>query len=85
MSSIGKTSNKKFFIVMLLVLLLALAIGYAAFSDTLTISGTANASGSFDVQFDSASVVSKVGVDAAGTTATISGDKNTLTVVCKDL
>lgn len=85
MADTKKESKKKYFIVVLIVLLLALAIGYAAFSDTLTISGTANASGSFDVQFESASVVSAVGVDTTRTTATISGDKNTLTVVCKDL
>ena len=85
MANTKKEGNKKYFIVVLIVLLLALAVGYAAFSDTLTISGTANASGSFDVQFDSASVVKKVGVDEVNTTATISADKNTLTVVCKDL
>ena len=85
MAKAKKSSNKKLFIVGLIVLILALAIGYAAFSDTLTISGTANASGSFDVQFESASVVSMVGVDETNTKATISADKNTLTVVCKDL
>ena len=50
MSSIKNNSKKNYFIVMLIVLLLALAVGYAAFSDTLTISGTANASGTFDLQ-----------------------------------
>ena len=80
-----KNSTKNYFIVMLIVLLLALAVGYAAFSDTLTISGTANASGSFDLEFYSASVVTYEGVDTANTTATPSADKNTLTVVCKDL
>ena len=78
-------SKKKYLIGLLVVLLLALAVGYAAFTDVLTISGTANASGSFDVEFTSASVPIKVGVDETNTTATISNDKNTLTVVCKDL
>ena len=32
--------NRKYFVVLLIVLLLGLAVGYAVFSDTLTISGT---------------------------------------------
>ena len=85
MANAKKEGKKKYFIALLVILLLALAIGYAAFTDTLTISGTANANGSFDVEFTSASVVSAVGVDLVNTKATISNDKNTLTVVCKDL
>src|SRR5574344_2014873 len=83
-----KTMNqkgRKYLIIVLIVLLLALAVGYAAFSDTLHITGTANANGTFDMQFFSATVDSKVGVNADGTTATISADKNTLTVAVKDL
>ena len=49
MTSINKGGKKKYLITVLIVLLFALAIGYAAFSDTLTITGTANASGSFDM------------------------------------
>ena len=51
MSSTKTKNSKRFTIVLLIVLLLALAVGYAAFSDTLTISGTANAKGNFDLQF----------------------------------
>ena len=51
MSKTKTKTRKKFFIVLLIVLLLALAVGYAAFSDTLTISGTANTKGTFDLQF----------------------------------
>ena len=84
-----KKSNKKTFILAILgVLILALAVGYALFSDTLTITGTANAGGNFDVEFYSASVVSSQGVRTTGanpTGATISGDKNTLTVTVADL
>ncbi len=85
MSSIKNNSKKNYFIVMLIVLLLALAVGYAAFSDTLTISGTANASGTFDLQFDSASLVTSTGIDTANSGVSISADKNTLTVTVKDL
>ncbi|MBR6034139.1 MAG: hypothetical protein IKP28_05360 [Clostridia bacterium] len=85
MSKTKKEGKKRYFLVVLIAALLALAIGYAAFTDALTISGTANARGSFDVEFTSASVVSAVGVDLTNTTASISNDKNTLTVSCKDL
>lgn len=85
MTNLKKENNKKIFIVVFIVLLLGLAVGYAAFSDTLTISGTANASGSFDVVFVDAKVVSSEGVNPEGTIAEISTDKNTLTVVAKDL
>ena len=78
-------SGKNLLIILLIVLLLALAVGYAAFSDTLNISGTANANGTFDLEFQNATVDSTVGCDATNTTATISSDKNTLDVVVKDL
>lgn len=80
-----KKSNKKYAIVVLVVLLLALAVGYAALTDVLTISGTANAKGTFDLEFQNASLVKSEGVDETGTTITISTDKNTATVVVKDL
>lgn len=78
-------SSKKYLILLLIVFLLALAIGYAAFTDTLHITGTANANGTFDLEFQNAKVDSAVGCDTVGTKATISADKNTLTVVAKDL
>jgi len=80
-----KANNKKIIIAVLIVLLLALAIGYAAFSDILTISGTANAKGTFDLEFQNAEIVKNVGADATKTTAVISEDKNTLTVNVTDL
>ena len=80
-----KANNKKIIIAVLIVLLLALAIGYAAFSDILTISGTANAKGTFDLEFQNAEIVKNVGADATKTTAVISEDKNTLTVNVADL
>ena len=75
-----KNNNKNIVIIMLAILLLVLAVGYAAFSDILTISGTANAKGTFDLEFQNAEVVKNVGADIDKTTATISEDKNTLTV-----
>ena len=86
----GKTkrNNKKTIIlIVILVLALGLAVGYAAFSDTLTISGTANAKGTFDLEFQNYSVVegSAKGVDTTNTTITRSADKDTLTVTVADL
>ena len=80
-----RINNKKIIIAVLIVLLLALAIGYAAFSDILTISGTANAKGTFDLEFQNAEVVKNVGADLDKTTALISEDKNILTVNVADL
>lgn len=80
-----KTTSKKYLIILLIVFLLALAIGYASFSDTLKITGTANANGNFDLEFQNASIDSAVGCDAVNTTATISQDKDTLSVSVKDL
>lgn len=85
-----KKSNKKVIaVVLFLVLILALGVGYAFFSDTLTISGTANANGSFDLQFTNDSqLVTSQGVRTTGTNPTgvsISADKNTLTVTVADL
>ncbi len=79
-------SKKSVILVVFLVLVLALAIGYAAFSDTLTISGTANANGKFDLQFtDESGFVSGKGIDTEGTKAVVSADKNKLDVTVKDL
>ena len=80
-----KTNQKNLIITMLIVLLLALAVGYAALSDVLTISGTANAKGTFNLEFQNAEVVKNVGADTNKTTAVISEDKNTLTVNVADL
>ena len=75
MSKTKTKTRKKFFIVLLIVLLLALAVGYAAFSDTLTISGTANTKGTFDLQFVVDSTTPSNGCyvkSQVGTTASVS-------------
>ncbi len=79
------TRNKNIVIIVLIILLLALSIGYAAFSDILTISGTANAKGTFNLEFQNAEIVTAVGVNEEGTKAEISEDKNTLNVNVVDL
>ena len=65
-------------IIGVIAFVLAISVGYALFSQTLTINGTATAKGSFDVQFETATIQKEVG--STGATATISEDKATLTV-----
>lgn len=48
-------------IVGVIALVLALAVGYALFSETLTINGTAKASAEFDVEFNTVQTITKVG------------------------
>ena len=81
----SRKQNKNIIIVLLLILLLVLAVGYAAFSDVLSISGTANAKGTFNLEFQNAEIVTAVGVNEEGTKAEISEDKNTLNVNVVDL
>ncbi|MBO5141574.1 MAG: hypothetical protein J6C46_01010 [Clostridia bacterium] len=81
----SKKGNKKYLLAVLVLFILALAAGYAAFSDTLIITGTANASGKFDMEFTKCTVTGAVGVDATATKGEISTDKDTLTVTVKDL
>lgn len=74
--------------------ILAVAVGYALFSETITINGTATAKGDFDVEFTSVGEIKKVGYtetndgNGDGTEANIakiSTDKNTLTITVNKL
>ena len=85
----AKTNKKTFIIVLFLVLIVALGIGYAAFSDTLLISGNANANGNFDLQFTDAQIVTSQGVRLDGTNPTSiaidTSDNDTVNVNVADL
>ena len=77
-----KKSKKNFVAIVLIVLLLALAVGYAAFSESLTISGTAKTqTGNWDVKFISAEATASV---VTGTTpansAEVATDGKSVTV-----
>ena len=90
MTRTKKDNKKRFVLVLLLVLVVAIAVGYAAFSDTLTITGTANAKGSFDLQFENSRIVPNTaqGVRTTGenpTAITPSNENDTLTVKVADL
>lgn len=65
-------------IIMVLALALTMGIGYALLSDTITVTGTASTTGTFDIQVDSASVITEVG--STESTITISSDKNTVNI-----
>ena len=56
-----KKSKKTNVLAILIVLLLVLAVAYAAFNQTLIISGTATAHGSWDIHFENASITPEDG------------------------
>ena len=75
-------------IIGVIAFILAVAVGYALFSETLTVNGTATAKGDFDVEFTEVGEITKVGYteQVAGTEiAAISSDKNTLTITVNKL
>lgn len=80
-----KKTKKKYLIILLVVLLLGLAVGYAAFSDTLLITGTASAGGTFDVKFIEYSLTNSQGIDTTNSTVVASNDDDTLTVTVAGL
>ena len=82
-----KKSKRNYIIVALIVVLLLLGVGYAAFSETLTISGTAEGTATWDVHFESGKVEKK---DDRGDLITVSNgdvsaDGHTLTLSATDL
>lgn len=77
-------------IIGVIALVLTFAVGYALFSQTLSISGTAKASAEFDVKFESISDIQKDGYEDAEETdganiATIKDNGHTLTVTVDKL
>lgn len=82
-----RNTNKTILFLSVMLFILLLSLGYAVFSDTLTISGTATARGTFDLVFQNAKVVEGTaeGIDIEKTTAKISDDGNTLTINIADI
>lgn len=75
-------------IIGVIAFVLAVAVGYALFSEKLTINGTATAKGDFDVEFTSVGTPTCSGFSGtceAATLGTISNDKNTLTITVNKL
>lgn len=87
-----KTKTKKdkrtYLIIALVVILLLLAVGYAAFTDTLTISGNVTGTVNYNVHFDETSVGGTVGKDQKTLTADVTlaypGDAKEITAVIKN-
>lgn len=78
-----RNGRRNYFIIALFLLVGLLGVGYALFAESLSITGTATSTGTFDIEFFTATVTSS---SNAGTpTATISGDKNTLSLVANTL
>lgn len=75
--------DRRYHVMALLLVITAMAAGYALFSETLNISGTAETTGTFDVEFSSAAV--NTHVNAPGSSAVIAASKNTLTLNVPDL
>ena len=75
-------------IIGVIAFVLAIAVGYALFSETITVTGTATAKGSFDVEFTEVGNPTCSGFSEECTKANlavISEDKNTLTVTVDKL
>ena len=77
-------------IIGVIAFVLAVAVGYALFSETLTVTGTAKAKGSFDYEFTKVGDIDSVGytkqtTDPAHELTVISDDKNTLTITVNKL
>ena len=74
----SKLSNQNKVIVGVLSLFLILIVGYAIFSESINVGGTASASGEFNIIFNSVGTIKEAG--SSGATAEISSNKKSLTV-----
>lgn len=66
------------FAIGLLAFVLVMSVGYAIFSETLNIGGTAATTGNFDVEISNAVVTTETG--STGATILVSEDKNSVTL-----
>lgn len=79
-----KKQKKNYVVIALVVLLLALAVGYAAFSQTLTISGTVAGKATWDVKFTSVTLKDAEGkADTNHGTVTLAEDGKSATAEIK--
>ena len=75
-----KKSKKNYIAIVLIVLLLALAVGYAAFSQTLPINGIANVNGNWDIKFTTAEITDSIVTGTDPNEAKIAPDGKSITV-----
>ena len=74
----SRLSNQNKIIVGVLSIFLIVIVGYAIFSESINIGGTASASGEFNIIFNSVGTIKEEG--SSGATAEISSNKKSLTV-----
>lgn len=83
---IKKRKNRSNNLIFLLIILLtSISIGYARFSGTLQIIGTANANGKFCLEFISGKITNCQGIDAINSFVIISENKDTVNINIKDM
>lgn len=70
----AKTRKKSYMLLFLLILLVSITVGYAAFAQTLYINGTASANGNFKLKFTNAVIAPNVGADGSSTSISANGD-----------
>lgn len=75
-----KKHKKSYLLIVLVIMLIAIAVGYAAFSQSLKITGTAKAVGEWDVHFETAKINDQSTEDAKVCSATVNTDKTEVTV-----
>lgn len=79
-----RNGNNRYLIIALVLIVAMFGTAYALFAEQLNITGSAHTDGSFDLEFNSATVGTPTSY--AGTpTATISTNKNTLTLAADSL
>lgn len=64
---------------------MGISIGYASFADSLHVVGTANANGSFNIEFVSGKIIDSKGINVACSNVKISPSKDTLIIDIKDM
>ena len=74
----NKLSKENKIIIGIVMVVLVLSVGYAIFSESINIGGTARASGEFNIIFNSVGTLKEEG--SSGATAEISSNKKSLTV-----
>lgn len=74
-----KKSKRNYWVIALVIFLLAVSLGYSAFSSNLKIGGTATASGDWDIHFENPTISS----GDENNIVTLSSDNKTLTVAVK--
>ena len=78
-----KRNDRRFLIVGLFAIMAIGSVGYALFAETINVTGTADATGTFDVEFTAATVTNEA--DSTGASAVIDGTNNTVTLTAGDL